>query len=289
MRSGEDPSMYPTGPENVSTVGMTRSDLFYRGRWWILGIVLLIIGIVVTFLVLFVFKPSLSFSSDGIMGFFNEYGGLIALAVICRIIFGQIGRIATERFLTVPSKSLVMFDFRGLTGAIVSIPEPLFKQFATTGHCLTFRWRTGEEFYFARNIDREKWTIDFGWPHKIRIEEAAVLLDSMQAREKDYARLKEENILLRRYPKVLAAHMARFALDKFMGDMDKALCLGPLDIDEYLNEIDPLSSITHLENEKELRSAVEESGELSEEDIEDFMRDLRENDPKLYQRLIDNV
>jgi len=250
---------------------------------------LLIIGIVVTFLIFFFFKPSISFSTNGIIGFLNEYGGFIVLVVICRILFGQIGRIATERFLTVPCKSLVMFDFRGLTGAIVSIPEPLFKQFATTGHCLTFRWRTGEEFYFARNIDREKWTIDFGWPHKIRIEEAAVLLDSMQAREKDYARLKEENILLRRYPKVLAAHMAKVALDKFMGDMDKALFLGTLDVEEYLNEIDPLAGITHLEKREELKSDIEESGELSEEDIEDFLRDLQENDPRLYERLINNV
>ena len=250
-------------------VGMTRVDLLYRGRWWMLAIIALIFISVILIAVFYLFKPSLSFSTEGLSQFINEYGVLIVLAFVCFIVFGQIGRIATERFLEVPLVMILCFDFEKRTGEFVAIPKPIFKEFSKEGNGMSFSWRNGDEFYFARNIDREKKIIDFGWPHKILIEEAAVLLASMQARDKEYTELKKENIILRKFSMAIGADFAKNANNELVSDLNKALGFGDgdeFDISEYVKTIRPLD-VDKIEKKDEV-----EGLEGVENDIESLVQ-----------------
>lgn len=167
-----------------------------------------------------------------------------------------------NRFLKPATVEIVIFDYQTFRGDIYLFPMPVFKTFASKGHSLPFSWgASNRQFYFARNIDFEKQIIDFGWPHKIRIEEAAVILASLQAREDDYARLKKENIIIRRYPKVVGAEIALRANNAILSDIDDALYLGKFDVDEYLKEVMSidLSSDNDSAEEKEEENKEDDS------------------------------
>ena len=97
-------------------------------------------------------------------------------------------------------------------------------------------------FKLARSVDIENGTIETAWPHSISIEQAAFTLSDLQAREKDYQDAKIENLLLRRRPVVLATDLAKDANDHLASELSDLLQLGKLDVDSYLDGLDPLES-----------------------------------------------
>lgn len=221
--------MFSDRGDAPEVVGRTWLDLIYMGRWWLLGI-LLVVGIVV-----------LVVMDDSITAFVDSRGeDLESLAV--GLVAGFIAaRWITMKFLRVPTIDFLVLDFQNLTGDVWSVPVPrLRKMKVNGGNNLVFSWGMGYQFKLARRIDIENNEIEVAWPHEIPIEQAAITLDALQRREDDYTRCKIENLYLRRYPRVIAGDLARGASESFARDVSEMLRIDGLDLDEYIGDLDPL-------------------------------------------------
>ena len=210
-------------------VGRTWIYLIFMGRWWILGI-LVVVGLCLLVLL-----------DDSITAFADSHGEDIQSLAVGLVVGFLAARWLVLKFLRVPTMDFLVLDFQNLTGDVWSVPIPRLKRMKVNGgNNLVFSWGMGYQFKLARRIDPENDEIEVAWPHEIPIEQAAITLDALQRREDDYTRCKIENLYLRRYPRVIAGDLARGASESFAKDLSEMLRLDDLDVDTYLGDLDPL-------------------------------------------------
>ena len=228
MSSDARPSYAPIEP-----VGRTWADILFAGR----RLLLLVLGVVVLLVLVAIYRPDLS----GISEWYRDNEPAIRAFVLAFILMFVIGRFITLRLISVQTVDYLVLDFVNLRGAVYRIPVPLLSSFRISGgNNLQLSWRDGHVFKLARSVSIEDGIIETAWPHQVPIEQAAFTLSDLQAREKDYQDAKIENLLLRRRPVVLAADLARDANDHLASELSDLLELGDLDVDSYLNGLDPL-------------------------------------------------
>lgn len=214
-------------------VGRTWADVLYGGRRFLV----LAIAVVVVLILVVVYKPDLS----GVSAWYEENRPAVQAFAAAFVVMFLIGRFITLRLIAVQTVDYLVLDFVNLRGSVYRIPVPLLSEFEVTGgNNLQFSWRDGHVFKLARRVDIDGGIIETAWPHEVPIEQAAFTLSDLQAREKDYRDCKIENLLLRRRPMVLAADLARDANDHLASELSELLELGELDVDSYLDGLDPL-------------------------------------------------
>lgn len=234
MSSDSEVPRFTLDPEREE-VGRTWADLAYAARWYILAIVAVI--------AVAVWAHLSGFSFDGVRSFVDRWGVAIEYFVICFVLFFLIGRWVVRLLLRVPTVDFLVLDFETFRGAIYRIPVPLLSRMEVTGgNNLTFSWRTGDSFRLARKVDLDNGVIETAWPHEVPIEQAAFTLSDLQRREDDYEEAKLENLYLRRRPVVVATDLAKRASSDLTHEISEALRLDELDIDAYLDGLDPLRS-----------------------------------------------
>lgn len=243
-----DESSAPPFTEPREEVGRTWADLFWTGRAYIL-LAVVAVAVVACFLV---YRPDLS----GVGSFLDRYSDAISCFIAAFVVFFLIGRSVTRNLLRVPMMEFLVLDFDGFRGEIYRIPIPLLSMMDVSGgNNLAFTWRTGDGFRLARKVDLENGVIETAWPHEVPIEQAAFTLSDLQRREEDYERTKIENLYLRRRPVVIASDLARRSNQELAHEISDALELDELDIDAYLDGLDPLK----------VRPDPDEGGESDEE------------------------
>ena len=219
----------------LEPVGRTWADILYGGRKLLF---FAFIAIVVLILIA-IYRPDLS----GAAAWYEDSKPAIRAFIFAFIMMFLIGRFITIRLLSVQTVDYLVLDFVNMRGSVYRIPVPLLSSFRVSGgNNLQFSWRDGHIFKLARSVDIENGTIETAWPHSISIEQAAFTLSDLQAREKDYQDAKIENLLLRRRPVVLATDLAKDANDHLASELSDLLQLGKLDVDSYLDGLDPLES-----------------------------------------------
>ena len=227
--------MYSDRPSDVplEPVGRTWADVLYGGR----RLLLLIVVVIAALVLIAVYRPDLSVLSD----WYEDNKPAIQAFAVAFVAMFLIGRFITLRLIAVQTVDYLVLDFVNLRGSVYRIPVPLLSLFEVTGgNNLQFSWRDGHVFKLARSVDIENGIIETAWPHSVPIEQAAFTLSDLQAREKDYQDSKIENLLLRRRPVVLAADLARTANDHLASELSDLLQLGDLDVESYLEGLDPL-------------------------------------------------
>ena len=241
MYSEDDPRSF----EDTAPVGRTWADMVYSARWPIL----IFISIIVLVIVGAVFR-------DDIGSFVAKYSDQIKIFAAAFVLFFLIGRYVTKVFFRVPTVDYLVLDFESFRGEIYRIPVPLLSDLAISGgNNLTFSWRTGDGFRLARKVDLENGIIETAWPHEVPIEQAAFTLADLQRRESDYERLSIENLYLRRRPTVIATELAARSNRYLADEISDVLKLDGLDLDSYLNGLDP------LRERREPESGGEDDGE----------------------------
>lgn len=231
--SSEEPAFTRDSDTPIDQVGRTGWDVLYAGRRWVLLSVISAILCICIYLA--------GDSLDGIGLFLDEYSDAIGFFVGCFVLFFIIGRWTTRFLLRVPMMDYLVLDFDSFTGAIYRIPVPLLSRMDIEGgNNLTFTWRTGDGFRLARNVDLDKGVIETAWPHEVPIEQAAFTLSDLQRREEDYERCKIENLYLRRRSVVIAADLAKRSNRDLTHEISDVLALDELDLDSYLDGLDPL-------------------------------------------------
>lgn len=214
-------------------VGRTWADVFYSGRRRLAAAVVIIVALIL----IVVYKPDFSFVSV----WYQENKPAVHAFVGAFVVMFIIGRFITLRLIQVQTVDYLVLDFVNMRGSVYRIPVPLLSTFEVTGgNNLQLSWRDGHVFKLARSVDIENGIIETAWPHSVPIEQAAFTLSDLQAREKDYRDSKIENLLLRRRPIVLAADLARDSNDHLASELSDLLQLGTLDVDSYLDGLDPL-------------------------------------------------
>lgn len=213
----------------TEVVGRTWLDLIFMGRWWLL-LILIVVGLVLLMVL-----------DDSVSVWAEQHGEDIESAAVGLVVGAIAGRWITRKFLRVPTIDFLVLDFENLTGDVWSVPVPrLASMKVNGGNNLVFSWGLGYQFKLARRVDPFTNEIEVAWPHEIPIEQAAISLDALQRREDDYTRCKIENLYLRRYPRVLAADLARGASESFASDLSEMLRIDDFDIDGYVGGLDPL-------------------------------------------------
>ncbi len=239
-------------------VGRTWADLLYSARKWVLLFVILILAGIG----LYLGGDSLS----GVGSFLEKYSDAIGFFIGCFVLFFIIGRWITRFLLRVPMMDYLVLDFDSLTGALYRIPVPLLSKMEVSGgNNLTFSWRTGDSFRLARKVDLEAGVIETAWPHEVPIEQAAFTLSDLQRREEDYEHAKIENLYLRRRSVVIAADLAKKANVDLTHEISDALSIDELDIDAYLEGLDPLKSRMSGEETEPSEGGDEDAGEQASE------------------------
>ena len=188
----------------IEPVGRTWADILFAGR----RLLLLVLGVVVLLVLVAIYRPDLS----GISEWYRDNKPAIRAFVLAFILMFVIGRFITLRLISVQTVDYLVLDFVNLRGAVYRIPVPLLSSFRISGgNNLQLSWRDGHVFKLARSVS---------------IEDGIIA--------------KIENLLLRRRPVVLAADLARDANDHLASELSDLLELGDLDVDSYLNGLDPL-------------------------------------------------
>lgn len=236
-------------------VGRTWADVFYSGRKRLALAVIIIVALIL----IVVYKPDFSF----VLAWYRENKPAVHAFIGAFIVMFIIGRFITLRLIQVQTVDYLVLDFVNMRGSVYRIPVPLLSTFEVAGgNNLQLSWRDGHVFKLARSVDIENGVIETAWPHSVPIEQAAFTLSDLQAREKDYRDAKIENLLLRRRPIVLAADLARDSNDHLASELSDLLQLGTLDIDSYLDGLDPLHRRKLSDDSPE--DAAEENPEVSE-------------------------
>ncbi len=231
--SGDIPSSVPDFIDSDGDIGRTWADIAWSARRHIL----VIVSVAIVAILYLVFRPDLS----GIGLFLEKYSDAILCFLVAFVVFLLIGRSVTRNLLHVPMMEFLVLDFDGFRGEIYRIPVPLLSMMDVGGgNNLAFTWRTGDSFKLARRVDLENGVIETAWPHEVPIEQAAFTLSDLQRREKDYEDAKIENLYLRRRPVVIASDLARRSNYELTHEISDVLNLDELDIDEYLEGLDPL-------------------------------------------------
>lgn len=231
----------------LEPVGRTWADILYGGRR------LLFIGLVaiVALILIAIYRPDLS----GVAAWYETCKPAIRIFIFAFVFMFLIGRFITIRLLSVQTVDYLVLDFVNMRGSVYRIPVPLLSSFRVSGgNNLQFSWRDGHVFKLARNVDLENGVIETAWPHSVPIEQAAFTLSDLQVREKDYQDAKIENLLLRRRPVVIAADLARESNDHLASELSDLLRLGDLDIESYLEGLDPLKYRRSVDDPEENES-----------------------------------
>ena len=243
FRRGAAGSMDPEfvkDPERDEIVGRTTADLLYDSRFYILVIVLIVLA-----------GLSLAFFPE-VKEWFSANLEIFKLFFGPMIVFFIVGLKLVPIFLRVPTMDFVVMDFETFSGAIYRIPVTLLSKMQVSGgNSLTFSWRTGDTFRFARSVDLENGVIELAWPHEVPIELAAFSLSDMQRREKDYEQKSKENLLLRRRPVIIATDLARTSNDYLMSELSDLLKMKNFDIGDYIEVEDPLSKASSIDSEED--------------------------------------
>lgn len=219
----------------LEPVGRTWADILFVGRRPILVVLVAVVALVLVV----IYRPDLSWISE----WYDENKPAIKTFIAAFVVMFLLGRSITLRLLSVQTVDYLVLDFVNMRGSVYRIPVPLLASFKVSGgNNLQFSWRDGHVFKLARSVDIENGIIETAWPHSISIEQAAFTLSDLQAREKDYQDAKIENLLLRRRPVVLATDLAKDANDHLASELSDLLQLGKLDVDSYLDGLDPLES-----------------------------------------------
>lgn len=219
----------------LEPVGRTWADILYGGRRLLFFTLIAIVA-----LILFaIYRPDFS----GAAAWYEDSKSAIRAFIFAFIMMFLIGRFITIRLLSVQTVDYLVLDFVNMRGSVYRIPVPLLSSFRVSGgNNLQFSWRDGHVFKLARSVDIENGIIETAWPHSVSIEQAAFTLSDLQVREKDYQDAKIENLLLRRRPVVLATDLAKDANDHLASELSDLLQLGKLDVDSYLDGLDPLEN-----------------------------------------------
>lgn len=217
----------------LEPVGRTWADILFVGRRPLLVVLVAVVLLILTV----IYRPDLS----GISDWYDENKPAIKAFLSAFVVMFLIGRSITLRLLSIQTVDYLVLDFVNMRGSVYRIPVPLLASFKVSGgNNLQFSWRDGHVFKLARSVDIENGIIETAWPHSVSIEQAAFTLSDLQAREKDYQDAKIENLLLRRRPVVLATDLAKDANDRLSSELSDLLGLGTLDVDAYLDGLDPL-------------------------------------------------
>ena len=217
----------------LEPVGRTWADILYGGRRLLFFALVAIVALIF----IAIYRPDLS----GAAVWYENSKPAIRAFIFAFIMMFLIGRFITIRLLSVQTVDYLVLDFVNMRGSVYRIPVPLLSSFRVSGgNNLQFSWRDGHVFKLARSVDIENGIIETAWPHSVSIEQAAFTLSDLQVREKDYQDAKIENLLLRRRPVVIAADLARESNDYLASELSDLLQLGGLDVESYLEGLDPL-------------------------------------------------
>jgi len=141
------------------------------------------------------------------------------------IIGALLGWLLTSNLMKPTGRLVVVMDLEQFTIRIVFIPDEFYSKFNKAGNCMCFTSAFGMPVYLAKSIDLENNKIDYGWCHNEPIEVALSDIAFFNEWYGKYCTTQQENLIWRKRVDVMAAELAKCAVDQTVKEYDVALGL----------------------------------------------------------------
>ena len=192
-------------PVQSSIRGMTRIDLLYAARWYLLGI--LAIFTVITVVVVGIYQGWVSFDSvvSGITDFIGSYYPVPLIFVIGFLVM-------RHHILTVyepPSRLVQCTDVESQVTVVFMVPEMRFRTMNQPGNPLVHKTAAGQLLYFAKYLDMDANEIGYGWSHVDKWELMCSDRELFKVIAEEYEYLCKRVMYLEGYLDVEASRNAR--------------------------------------------------------------------------------
>lgn len=205
------------------TVGRTGFDFVWMSRRFILAILIIVVGGVLSY---FLFRgDALSDVGTAIGDAVREYWYLI-LAPFAGFYIGM----RVVRSLYAPDgRYLIWCDIETHEFRVFWVPSAMFREMRQTGNCVAYHTATGESAYIVNDIDFDSMDITYSWVHEQDPFVVQCRLEYFQKWIQDYEDVLKENIESSQFTRAIALGMTRESLNTHLDEFWQLLGLRPRD------------------------------------------------------------